>query len=197
MEEKDLDYLRAFVAAAYERSPDAEFRAYIQSQMDYIRDHPTETYTWKTLMSRASKKVDAMKQAATHAALSNTPMEDPILTLQAETRQHKKTIDQLTKQAKQVAKTGSDGGGRKPQAKATDKDRIPFPKELKKKPEPSDTSCYEVHDGAKYWWCTKHKHWGRHPTSECKKGTGQSPGKNGKCGDRFVKALAAVTDPDK
>ena len=51
MEEKDLDYLRAFVAAAYERSPDKDFQIYIQSQMDHIRDHPTEPYTWKMLMS--------------------------------------------------------------------------------------------------------------------------------------------------
>ena len=121
MEEKDLDYLRAFVAAAYERSPDKDFLIYVQSQMDYIRDHPTETYTWKMLMSRASKKVDAMKLANSHAAFAQTPVEDPILTLQAEVKKYQKTVEKLSQQAsknkKKSGKGNSNDGDKKPNGK--------------------------------------------------------------------------------
>ena len=197
MEEKDLEYLRAFVAAAYETSPDKEFLAYVQSQMDYIRDNPTEPYTWKKLMSRASKKVDAMKQAASHAALAKKPAEDPILTLQAEVKQNRKTIEKLTKKASKANKR-REKKEKKKQGKRNAKGKAPFPEALKNKPKPADTSRYEVHNGEKYWWCSHHEKWGCHPLEECEaaqKAAADSGGnqQNNDRGGRYVKALTAIT----
>ena len=165
--------------------------------MNYIRDHPTETYTWKMLTSRASKKVDAMKQAASHAALAKTPAEDPILTLQAEVKQNRKTIEKLTKKASQANKR-REKKEKKKQGKRNAKGKAPFPEALKNKPKPADTSRYEVHNGQKYWWCSHHEKWGCHPLTECEatqKAAADSGGnqQNNDRGGRYVKALTAIT----
>ena len=51
-------------------------------------------------MSRASKKVDSLTLASKRASMTPTATEDPIMALQAEVRQHQKTIDQMSKQLK-------------------------------------------------------------------------------------------------
>ena len=113
---------------------------------------------------------------------------DSIMALQAEVRQHQKTIDQMAKQLKNQGGKSSGKGGKK---------KIKFPEELKDKPKPSDPSKPEVHDGIKYHWCTHHERWDRHSTSECKlrqEDSQDSTNGNGSRGGRFVKALAAVVD---
>ena len=121
--------------------------------------------------------------------MTPTATEDPIMALQAEVRQHQKTIDQMAKQLKNQGGKSSGKNGKK---------KIKFPEELKDKPKPSDPSKPEVHDGIKYYWCTYHERWGRHSSSECKlKQEDSQGGTNGSRGNRFVKALAAIVDEEE
>ena len=124
VDEKDLDCLRAFIHAAYDRTPDKELYIYVQQQMDQARDHPEKEHSWKQFMSRVSKKVDSLQQATTHAALANTTNEDPILTLQAEVKQQQKLIAKLTKKSKKADKKaqGKSGDKSKKQGKKKDSD---------------------------------------------------------------------------
>ena len=201
VDEKDLDYLRAFIHAAYDRTPDKELYIYVQQQMDQARDHPENEYSWKQFMSRVSKKVDSLQQATTHAALANTTTEDPILTLQAEVKQQQKLIAKLTKKSKKADKKaqGKSGDKSKKQGKKKDSDYVPFPEELKTKPKPADTNKALVIDGQEYWWCTTHDKWGKHTLAACKVEEAKRQGKTAKAGNRqgrYVKALAAIPDDE-
>ena len=193
--DSELHYLRASLFAAYESSNDPLFRTYIEQQKDDLRDHPDRKCDWKTLMSRASKKVDSLTLASKRASMTPTATEDPIMALQAEVRQHQKTIDQMAKQLKNQGGKSSGKGGKK---------KIKFPEELKDKPKPSDPSKPEVHDGINCYWCIHHERWGRHSSSECKLnqedsqgGSGGKSSSNGSRGTRFVKALAAIVDEEE
>jgi len=65
--------------------------------------------------------------------------------------------------------SGNGGGKRGKDKKKKDgkKEYIPFPKELRKKPEPTDLTKPLVVEGVSYYFCKKHK-WCRHKGSECK-----------------------------
>ena len=129
-----------------------------------------------------------------------TPKEDPIIALKAELKAHKKTISKLQSQ---YTKGGGGGNGKtacgKQQKKGKkDSTYVPFPTELKTKPAPSDASKPVVIDGIEYWYCAKHKKWGKHSTSVCKKDTpGESKQDKPQSSDgdrqgRVVRALKAI-----
>ena len=186
--------LMAHILTAFLDSNDPEFVAYIRTQQDYIRDHPEESYDYKKLLNRAKTKWDDMHKNDGHDYTKSSTKEDEILTLQAELKEHRKTIGKLQKKFKKDAKnsergrsSGKSGGGKK------DK-RIPFPEKLRKAGPPKDSTKPEVIDGIEYWYCTEHKKWGKHPTHKCEKKAQSGGGKSddGKHNGRVVRALAAI-----
>ena len=58
----ELNWLRSLLFASCDKSNDAKFRNYIEVQKDHIRDNPDKAtdYTWRDLMSKASKKADSL-----------------------------------------------------------------------------------------------------------------------------------------
>ena len=190
--------LRTHIFAAYSTSNDPEFRRYIQAQRDYIRDHPTEEYSYKTLMSRAKDKADSLEVELKRQQIQPTAVEDPIVTLQAEVRAQKKSLQKLTKQS-QGGGGGKSGKEKTKRTKKNGKDYIPFPVELRTKEKPADPSKPVVIDGIQYWWCPEHKKWGRHTHDKYEKRLNKEkqPGAGGKSKEgghngRLVRALGAV-----
>ena len=196
---EDTQDLRAHLFAALKASNDPEFNQYIKDQSDYIRDNPEQEYTWKKLLSRARSKYDALKLDKINGTAPEG--DDPILALQTELKEQRKVISKLQKknqdrqktqkhQAKKAASSNKDGKS---------KSRHPtFPKSLRNADPPADPKVPQTIDGIDYYYCTKHRKWGKHPTKLCKLDDEGSKGKgNDKAGERngrAVKALAALPD---
>ena len=73
------------------------------------------------------------------------------------------------------------------------------PLELRSKAAPADPSQPLIIDGIDYWYCTKHKKWGKYPTQRCHKDQdsgndngGSTSGNSGNRNGRAVRALAAI-----
>ena len=203
--ESELHWLKSLLFASYDKSTDSQFKAYIEQQKDYIRDHPDEVkdYSWKDLMSRASRKTDSILVDSMRASSSQADG-DPFTVMQAQLDAQQKVIRKLTKKHNKSKGKQSNGGGSNNtsgnQSTGNKKGKIKFPESLKTKGRPSDPSRPEVHDGVKYYWCDKHQKWGRHKTSECKKDSAQAPTSNSSNNNnsnddragRLVRAVAAV-----
>ena len=193
--------LRTHIFAAYSTSNDPEFRRYIQTQRDYIRDHPTEEYSYKTLMNRAKDKADSLEVELKRQQIQPTSVEDPIVSLQAKVRAQKKSLQKLAKQSQGSGGGGKNGKEKTKRKKKNGKEYIPFPAELRTKEQPADPSKPVVIDGVQYWWCPEHKKWGRHTHDKCEKrlnkdkksSTDDKPKEGGRSG-RLVRALGAVIE---
>ena len=171
----------------------------IGQQKDFQRDNPKQRYDWKELMSRVSKKTDDMAIATTRAQLQGTVPEDPILALQAEVRKQQKTIEKLAKRSKRGSKDnqgGQSSGNSNGNNNGNKKKKSKFPDELKDRSKPDDVNKPVVINGTKHYWCSHHGKWGKHTTSECKKGNGSdtsgSNKDNNDCNGKFIKALSAI-----
>ena len=197
--DNELHYLKSTLFTAYAATTDPEMATYIGQQKDFQRDNPKQRYDWKELMSRVSKKTDDMAIAATRAQLQGTVPEDPILALQAEVRKQQKTIEKLAKRSKRGSKDnqgGQSSGNSNSNNNGNKKKKSKFPDELKDRSKPDDVNKPVVINGTKYYWCSHHGKWGKHTTSECKKGNGSdTSGSNKDNNDRngkFIKALSAI-----
>ena len=182
--------IRTHCMTALLSHPDDEMQRYVQSQRDYIRDHPTVEYSYKLLLNRVKDKEDAMNRDLQRAQISPAIRDDPIVTLRAEIKEQRKVIDKLAKANKNGG--GGKGAGKKKNGKKKDQDseKIPYPKELRKKPPPSDTSKPITVEGHQYWYCTHHKRWVRHSSDGCKKGQEASKAST-PAGDRAGRAVSA------
>ena len=199
-----LSWLRALLFAAYDRSNDAKFRNYIEDQKDHLRDNPTlsKTFTWKDLMSRASKKVDSLLLDSKRD--NSTESQDPILALQAQMASQQKTIKKLYKQFQSEPSSKSKDNGKGKDKKGSQQNKKSrYPKELEKKGRPSDPTKPLTIKGVDYYWCDGHKAWGKHTTAACNKRksekASESQDKTSKPSDgdrkgRLVKAFAALVD---
>lgn len=178
--------LRTHIFAAYQISNNEEFRNYIASIKDQLRDKRLDTLTPKTLMAFAKSKVDQMEKDAKYANIGSSNNKDEhILALEAQLLEATKKIDKLTK---------SFSDKKKPKGNFKKDNRPkPFPKELKTATKPDDSSKPRVIDGVQYWWCDKHQKWGRHKTSECRTGKANSSAKPvTDKQSRTIKAVAAL-----
>ena len=202
----ELHWLRAILFTSYEKSTDPLFRAYIEQQKDHLRDNPSKNkdFTWKVLMSRASKKVDSLLIDSKRGA--NSP-EDPILALETKLKKQQTVIQQLVHEHTSTNGNRKSNSNRKKQNKGKHGNRHgrpSFPEELKSKPRPDDPDKAVTISGCDYWWCDEHKRWCRHKTSQCHQRHGKpnndsssKPSNNrskGSCNGRLVKALAALKD---
>ena len=197
----ELHWLRSILFTSYEKSTDSLFRAYIEQQKDYLRDNPDKSkdFTWKVLMSRASKKVDSLLIDSKRASSTK---EDPILALETKLKRQQTVIQQLVQEHTGSTGKGKSNSNRKRNDNGNKGKRIPFPNELKSKPKPDDTTKALTIDGNNNYWCDKHKKWGRHKTSQCHKRNGKPNSNGNKQGSksqgsrngRLVQALAALND---
>ena len=190
-----LETLLPHVFEAYTSSNDPTFVSYIGTVRDYHRDHPSETYNYKVLMSKAKDKYDSIQKdlLRKQAQSAGADTADPIVALKAEIKAQKRTITKLHKKFKGEAKAEakSSGEGKKKKKK---KEWKAFPEELKTKAAPSDASKPLVIGDKEYWFCTKHQKWGRHTTDECEKDKdGATPADSGKGKGRQGKIVCAVT----
>lgn len=191
--------IRTHVFSAFLSSNDVDFVNYIKTLKDWVRDNPREPFTYKTLMSRAKDKYESLEQDLLRRQVK-TSREDPIVALKAEIKAQNKTIKKIQSQyTKNGGGGGKSNGDKKKQHGKKNSKYVPFPAELKNRAAPDDPSKPLVIDGIEYWYCTKHKKWGKHPTVECKKdesnGSKQDSSKptGGDRQGRVVRALKAVT----
>ena len=193
---------------AYMTSNDPDFVTYIKALRDRVRENPTEAFTYKTLMQRAKEKYDSTQRDLLRSQVTQT-IDSPLVALQTELKEHKKTINKLQKQYRSGSssprhKSKQAGSPRKFNGKSggnNGKKPPPFPQELRTKAAPSDPSKPLVIDGIKYWYCTNHAKWCKHSTSDCQKGQSGSNDSNGNGGGkketgkrhgRLVSALCAI-----
>ena len=66
-----------------------------------------------------------------------------------------------------------------------------FNKSLRNADPPADPKVPQTIDGIDYYYCTKHRKWGKHPTKACKL---EEDGSKGKGNDKAGRALAALPD---
>ena len=198
----ELHWLRSILFTSYEKSTDPLFKAHIEQQKDYLRDNPDKSkdFTWKILMSRASKKVDSLLIDSKRASNNNG---NPILALETKLKNQQTVIQQLVHEHQASNGKGKSNSNRKKHDKGKKGKRIPFPDELKSKPRPDDPNKAVTIAGNDYYWCDEHKKWGRHKTSQCHKRNGKpdttrgsrnSNQSQGSRHGRLVKALAALTE---
>ena len=195
--------IRTHCMTALLSHPDPEMVRYVNTQRDYIRDHPTEDYTYKRLLNRVKDKEDTMNLDLKRARIAPASREDPLVALQAELKEQRKVINKLTKSNKNGGGGGKGSGkGKGKKGDGPKKDIKPYPKELRKKPAPSDPSKPIEIEGVQYWYCTHHKKWGKHPSHECKakaeasgSGGSNSTPKNDRAG-RAVTAYQAIRTGD-
>jgi hypothetical protein len=149
---------------AYKTSTDEKLRLYIDRLEDIARE--TGTYLEeKDLMNKVKMKFDALETARKLEAVAK--QEDEIVALKAQ-------IKNLKKGKGGGDNAGGNGSGGKNGKRGKDKKKregkkeyVPFPKELRKKPEPTDLNKPLIIEGVNYYYCKKHK-WCRHKGSECK-----------------------------
>ena len=84
--------------------------------------------------------------------------DDQIVALKAQIKDLKK---------KKGASTGRTTQSKKDKKKREGAEKKKFPKELKKKPEPSDLTKPLKIDGVDWWFCKKHK-WCKHKNTDCR-----------------------------
>ena len=147
-------------------------------------------------MSRVSRKSESLLLDLEREALGSAKKtEDPILTLAAEVKQQGKRIEQLTSQkAKSGGSSGGSSSGKQFKKKDKKGKKPPFPKELRTKEKPSDTTKPLVINDVKYFWCETHKKWGQHPTNKCEKGKNKDMDSSGGKKEHYVKALMAIPE---
>jgi hypothetical protein len=191
---------------AYKTSNDEKLRLYIDRLEDIARE--TGTYLEeKDLMNKVKMKFDALETARKLEAVAK--QEDEIVVLKAQIKSLKKGKSGNDNSGGSGSGTGGKGGKRGKDRKKKDgkKEYVPFPKELRKKPEPTDLNKPLVIEGVNYYFCKKHK-WCRHKGSDCKgfdrkKDEGTAPGNDGSTaatqnttnnsgGDRGGRAIRAV-----
>jgi hypothetical protein len=152
---------------AYKTSNDEKLRLYIDRLEDIARESGTYLEE-KDLMNKVKMKFDALETSRKLEAISK--QEDEIVALKAQIKSLKKGKGGGENSGGSSGSSGS-GGGKKGKGDKRKKDGkkeyIPFPKELRKKPEPSDLTKPLVVEGVSYYFCKKHK-WCRHKGSECK-----------------------------
>jgi hypothetical protein len=160
---------------AYKTSNDEKLRLYIDRLEDIARESGTYLEE-KDLMNKVKMKFDALETSRKLEAISK--QEDDIVALKAQIKSLKK--GKSGGDSSGGSNSSGSGGGRrgKDNKKKKDgkKEYIPFPKELRKKPEPTDLTKPIVVEGVNYYFCKKHK-WCRHKGSECK-GIDRNPNGN-------------------
>ena len=187
----ELHWLRSILFTSYEKSTDPLFKAYIEQQKDYLRDNPDKSkdFTWKLLMSRASKKVDSLLIDSKRASNNKG---NPILALEAKLKNQQTVIQQLVHEHQASNGKGKSNSNRKKHDKGKKGKRTPFPDELKSKPRPDDPNKAVTIAGNDYYWCDEHKKWGRHKTSQCHKRNGKPDTTRGSRIATSLKALVMV-----
>ena len=154
---------------AYKTSNDEKLRLYIDHLEDIARESG-EYLEVKSLMNNVKMKFDALETSRKLEAVAK--QEDEIVALKAQ-------IKDLKKKGTNSGGSGSGNSGGNGKGKSRNRNRnnkkkegdapkkFQFPKELKKKPEPSDLSKPHKIDGVDWWFCKNHK-WCRHKNSDCK-----------------------------
>ena len=161
--------LRTHLFKAYRSSTDKDFKNYISTLKETVRD-TGQQLTAKQLMAKAKLKMKDLQRERTLDA-ANANSDDPILALQA---QFDKRLSALEK-GNSPGKGNPRQPGKPKQGKQNDrrvgrgkKQSVPFPKELKQAGPPADSKVPREIAGVKYYFCEHHKKWGRHLTSACK-----------------------------
>ena len=194
---EDTQDLRAHLFTALKSSNDPEFNKYITDQSDYIRDNPSEEYSWKKLLSRARSKYDALQLDKLNGSAPEA--DDPILALTSQIKEHTKIINKLQKKNQDLSKSHHAGSNGKRNSgngkKGKDKGLFqPFPKSLRTMDPPADHSVPKKIDGVNYYYCAKHRKWGKHLTKDCRLDAEDSGSKDkDKSGERNGRALRALT----
>jgi hypothetical protein len=150
---------------AYKAVPDKEFVRYIKEKEDSYDDGTDITV--EALMLRAADKFKRMVEAKEWKAPS--PEQEKIIALEA-------AIKKLTiKQPKANPTSNSPNVNQKKNSKSGSSDRSK-PQWMTKAPTTGSPQSKTV-DGKEYFWCPKHKAWGRHKAKDCK-GVGVKVKKN-------------------
>lgn len=147
---------------AYKTVPDREFVRYIKEKEDAY-DDGAET-TAEALMLRAADKYKRMVEAKEWKAPS--PEHEKIIALEAAikkltSKQTKTTTASNSSNNRNKGKTNTSKDGK---SGSSNKSK---PEWMTKAP-PSGSPNTKTVDGKEYFWCTKHKAWGRHKPSDCK-----------------------------
>ena len=181
-----------------------------------MRDNPAADYTYKLLMNHVKDKHDRLQQELLkeQAAASGG---DPLMAVQSQVQRIDRAVRQIhgrNRGDRNRAGRGGQGGGRNHNAgrgrsgrgnqqrnnNNRDPNWKPFPRELRTRAAPVDLSQPVTIDGVDYWYCTKHKKWGKHATKVCKMDVDGSPSaskgkgnnKSGERNGRAIRALAAL-----
>jgi hypothetical protein len=142
---------------AYKTVPDKEFIRYIKEKED-VYDDGTDT-TPEALMLRAADKYKRIVEAKEWKAPS--PGHEKIIALEA-------AIKKLNaKQANSSPKSKTDKTNTSDSQKGKQYAKTLKPDWMMKAP-PTGSPHTKTKDGKEYYWCTKHKAWGRHQPQECK-----------------------------
>ena len=203
---------------AYLSSNNPELVTYVKREKDHMRDNPGTDYTYKLLMNRVKDKHDSLQQELLkeQAAASGS---DPLMAIQSQVQRIDRAVRQIHGRNRgdrnragrggpgrgggrnNNAGRGRSGRGHQNRNNNRDSNWKPFPRELRTKAAPADHSQPLNIDGIDYWYCTKHKKWGKHPTQHCHKdqdsgndngGSNSSNGNSGNRNGRAVRALAAI-----
>jgi hypothetical protein len=142
---------------AYRTSTDEKLRLYIDRLEDSARESG-EYLQVKSLMNNVKMKYDALETSRRLEAVAK--QDDQIVALKAQ-------LKDLKKKQKGEAATGGTTKSKKKRKEKEGTEKKKFPKELKKKPEPSDLTKPLKIDGADWWYCKKHK-WCKHKNADCR-----------------------------
>jgi hypothetical protein len=168
--------LATHLLTAYKSSNDEKLRLYIDRLEDIARESG-EYLEVKSLMNNVKMKFDALETSRKLEAVAK--QEDDIVALKAQIKELKKKGTGSS--GSSSSGSGSGSGKSRRNRKKSKKDgeapkKFQFPKELKKKPEPSDLNKPHKIDGIDWWYCKKHK-WCRHKNADCK-GINRTPDNN-------------------
>jgi hypothetical protein len=153
--------LLANVFKAYKAASDRNFVEYIRKKEDQYDEG--EDINVDMLMLQASNKYKTMVQQGTWAAPSSE--EEKIIALEAKIKQIQSSQKKSTNSnSTQEKSKGKDKGN----SKKGNKKRGSKPAWMTKPPSQENMTKSKTVDNKEYWWCTKHKSWGRHKASECK-----------------------------
>lgn len=160
---------------AYKTVDDQEFHRYInQKESDYEESSQADVLTPEKLMSMALEKFTILKEVKkTWREMSAEQKQ--IVALNA--RLEKSKTPSNKKENVKTSKRNDKKGGRKPKKTSSAKARKDLPW-MSETPKPGEPTTKTV-DGREWHYCTKHKKWGSHKTSDCKglgldTGSGQS-----------------------
>jgi hypothetical protein len=154
---------------AYKTSHDEKLRLYIDRLEDVARESGTYLEE-KDLMNKVKLKFDSLETARKLGAI--VTQEDEIVALKAKIKSLEERADDPDESESSSDDSDEDdeqsGKEREPSKK---KNRMSskkkFPKELKKKAEPSDLTKPHKIDGVKWWYCKVHK-WCKHKDADCR-----------------------------